>query len=103
MNDIDTVFLECPICKFLNEIEDPSVISKVFAGKAYGGEIVNVSNETQELIFCEECTTTIWPKEYAVKTPKILKERPKKIKKKRLTSKKKKRIMSPSKDKNEDI
>ena len=35
--------------------------------------------ETKEPVFCEQCTATIWPKEYAIKEPKILKEKPKNL------------------------
>jgi len=102
MKEPKTVFLECPICKFLTEIEDPDIF-QVFAGKTYGGDIIRSTDESQELVFCEQCTAVIWPKEYAVKVPKIFKEKPRKPRKKRLTTKKKKRIMPTSKDENEHI
>ena len=102
MKEPKTVFLECPVCELLTEIEDPNVF-QVFAGRTYGGDVTRSSDETQELVFCEQCTATLWPKEYAVKAPKIFNEKPKKTRKKRLTTKKKKRIISTSKDENEYI
>jgi hypothetical protein len=102
MKEAKTVFLECPICKFLTEIEDPDSF-QAFAGKTYGGKVVRSTDESQELVFCEQCTAAIWPKEYAIKAPKIFNEKPKKPRKKRLTTKKKKRIIPTSKDKNENI
>ena len=102
-----SVYLECPICNFLNETVHLEPQKEAFMGKAHGGEVVwSFESETKEPMFCEQCTATIWPKEYAVKEPKILKEKPKKPKKtrkKRLTKKKKSTIIDASKDKNEDI
>ena len=100
MKKIETVFLECPFCKVLIEMEK-SIIEGTF--HTFGGKIVKGEDNTQELVFCESCAASIWPKEYAPKEPKILNQKPKKPRKKRLTTKKKKRIIPTSKDKNEDI
>tara|TARA_R100001377_G_scaffold61994_1_gene37933 strand:+ start:1814 stop:2149 length:336 start_codon:yes stop_codon:yes gene_type:complete len=99
MKEPKTVFLECPVCKLLTEIEDPNIF-QVFAGKTYGGDVTRSTDESQDLIFCEQCTATLWPKEYAVRVPKIFDKKPRK---KRLTTKKKKRIIPTSKDENEYI
>ena len=103
MEEPKTVFLECQICKFLTEIESLIVHQKRIAQNVYGGEVVVTTDETPELVSCEQCTAVVWPKEYAPKPPKIFNEKPKKPRKKRLTTKKKKRIMPTSKDENEHI
>tara|TARA_R100001082_G_C4355606_1_gene156707 strand:- start:44 stop:376 length:333 start_codon:yes stop_codon:yes gene_type:complete len=97
-----SVFIECPICNFLNEVVNLEPTKEDFKGKTYGGDVVWSHEETKEPVFCEQCTATIWPKEYAIKEPKILKEKPKKTRRKRLTKKKKSTIIDASKDKNED-
>jgi len=103
MKEPKTVFLECQVCKFLTEMEDPNIL-QVFAGQTYGGDVVRSRDDSaQDLIFCEQCTAAIWPKEYAVKAPKVFDKKPKKPRKKRLTTKKKKRIIPTSKDENEYI
>ena len=77
---------------------------EIVSENTYGGDIIRTIDETQELLFCEQCTTAIWPKEYAPKPPNIFDEKPKKTRKKRLTTKKKKRIISQElNDKNEHI
>ena len=76
---------------------------EIVSENTYGGDIIRTIDETQELLFCEQCTTAIWPKEYAPKPPNIFDEKPKKTRKKRLTTKKKKRIIPTSKDENEYI
>jgi len=103
MDDPKTVFLECQICKLLTEIESSIIHQKITAKNTYGGEVVVTTDETPELVFCEQCAAVVWPKEYTPKPPKIFNEKPKKSRKKRLTTKKKKRIMSTSKDENEHI
>ena len=103
MDEPKTVFLECQLCKFLTEIESSIVNSKRTAQNTHGGEIVITMDETPELVSCEQCTSILWPKEYAPKPPKIFNEKPKKPRKKRLTTKKKKRIIPTSKDENEYI
>ncbi len=101
MKEIETIFLECPICKDLIEIEK-SIIQGTF--HTFGGKIVKDEDDTQELVFYESCSASIWPKEYAVQEPKIFNKKPrKKVKKKRLTTKKKSGKIAASKDKNEDI
>ena len=110
-----TVFLQCGICKHLTETQN-FIPQEMVAENTYGANLVITNSETQELVFCESCTATIWPKEYAPIPPKVLEEKPKparktkkvskkkkKVTKKRLTSNKKKRIMPASNDKNEDI
>ena len=110
MKEPKTVFLECQICKHLTEIENPKQEFK--ADNVYGADVTISVQETQELVFCEKCTTALWPKEYAVIAPKILDKKPKpptkrkkvtKKAKKPLTRKAKKPIIPPSNDKNEDI
>ena len=103
MKSPETMFLECPICNFLNEVDSSVVTNKIDAKDAYGGEIVRTIEETHELVLCQECATALWPKEYSPKEPKIFEKKPKKPRKKRLPTKKKKRIIPTSKDKNEDI
>ena len=107
MSEPKTVFLECPICKFLLETDNATIYNEVTLKNTYGGEVVVSSGEVQDVIFCEKCKTAIWPKEYAPKKPNIFNERPKKPRKKttkkRLTKKKKSGKISASKDKNEDI
>ena len=85
----ETVFLECQLCKFLTEIESSIVYQKITAKNTYGGEVVITTDETPELVSCEQCTAVLWPKEYAPKPPKIFNEKPKKPRKKRLTKKQK--------------
>ena len=63
MKKIETVFLECPFCKVLIEVEK-SIIEGTF--HTFGGKIVKGEDNTQELVFCESCADSIWPKEYAV-------------------------------------
>ena len=99
----ETVFLECPICNFLNEIGSSVISNQITVENVYGAELVRTIEKTEELLLCEQCATAIWPKEYAPKEPKILSQKPKKPRKKRLTTKKKKRIMPTSKDENEYI
>ena len=100
----ETVFLECPICNFLNEIGSSVISNQITVENVYGAELVRTIEKTEELLLCEQCATAIWPKEYAPKEPKILNQKPKKPRKKRLTTKKKKRIISQElNDKNEHI
>mgnify|MGYP003127737334 CR=1 FL=1 len=96
---LETVFLECPICNFLNEVDASIVNNNITVKNAYGAEVVRTIQKTEELVLCEDCGTALWPKEYAPKKPKIFTEKPKK----RLTSKKKKSRIPPSNIKNEDI
>ena len=108
MKKPNTVFIECPICDFLSEVDSITIYNEVNAKNTYGGEVVVSTDQVSDLIFCEQCTTVIWPKEYAPKPPNIFEEKPKKKKpkkntKKRLTKKKKSTIIDASKDKNEDI
>jgi len=84
MDEPKTVFLECQLCKFLTEIESRIVHQKITAKNTYGGEVVITTDETPELVFCEQCTAVLWPKEYAPKPPKIFNEKPKKPRKKTL-------------------
>ena len=110
MKEPKTVFLECQICKHLTETLDPK--QEIKADNVYGADVTISVQETQEVVFCEKCTTALWPKEYAVIAPKILDKKPKpptkrkkvtKKAKKPLTRKTKKPIIPPSNDKNEDI
>ena len=107
MSQLKTVFIECPICKFLQETDSASVYNEITLKNTYGAEVVVSSGEVQDIVFCEKCTTVIWPKEYAPKKPNVSSERPKKPRKKttkkRLTKKKKSVKIDASKDKNEDI
>jgi|TARA_R110000824_G_scaffold107055_2_gene252948 hypothetical protein len=107
MSQLKTAFIECPICKFLQETDSASVYNEITLKNTYGAEVVVSSSEVQDVVFCEKCTTAIWPKEYAPKKPNVFSERPKKPRKKttkkRLTKKKKSVKIDASKDKNEDI
>ncbi len=109
MKEIKTIFFECPICKHLTESEDV-VTQQIQAENVYGADVMVNLQQTHEPVFCEKCTVTLWPKEYAPIAPKILNEKPKpktkkvtKKTKKPLTKKKKSTIIDASKDKNEDI
>lgn len=110
MKETKTIFFECPICKHLNESDEVVVKNQMQAENVYGADVTINLQETHEPVFCEKCTTTLWPKEYAPIAPKILNEKPKpkrkkttKKTKKPLTKKKKSTIIDASKDKNEDI
>ena len=110
----ETCYLKCAVCSSLTEI-DSSIVNREILIPVHGGEIIRVYNDdAPELVFCEECSAVVWPKDYAPKAPEILTEKPKKkvakkkttkkkkTAKKRLTKQKKQDIISPLSN-NEDI
>ena len=110
----DTYYLKCAVCNFLTEI-DSNIINREIIIPVNGGEVTRIYNDdASELIFCEDCTAVLWPKDYAPKAPEILTKKPKKkvvkkkttkkkkTAKKRLTKQEKQDIISPLSN-NEDI
>ena len=110
----ETCYLKCAVCSSLTEIES-GIVNRETLIPVHGGEIVRVYNDdAAELVFCEDCSAVVWPKDYAPKAPEILTEKPKKktvkkkttkkkkTAKKRLTKQEKQDIISPLSN-NEDI
>jgi|TARA_B100000900_G_C20572852_1_gene714031 hypothetical protein len=108
----DTCYLKCAVCSNLTEIES-SIVDRQIHIPVHGGDVIRIYNDdATELVFCENCSAVVWPKEYAPREPEILKEKPKKktvrkkakkkTKKNSLTKSKKQGILRPHSN-NEDI
>ncbi len=110
----ETCYLKCAVCSSLTEINS-SIINREIIIPVNGGQVRRIYNDdAPELVFCEECSAVLWPKDYAPKAPEILTKKPKKkvvkkkttkkkkTAKKRLTKQEKQDIISPLSN-NEDI
>ena len=60
MSQLKTAFIECPICKFLQETDSASVYNEITLKNTYGAEVVVSSSEVQDVVFCEKCKSLMF-------------------------------------------